>query len=145
MTMENEMRYQLTTATTEFFRLLEEREMEKWIDLWAEDAIDRKPYATGMFPEELVGKEDIFAAWKGITEVFDSVSSPIHEFIVDEESRTVAVRLDGKGHMKNGTIYQNTYIWLFHYDQTIKIKECHEYFNPYVAGNAFGMLDELKY
>ena len=143
--MENQLRDQLTTSTTDFFRLLEERDMDKWIDLWAEHGIDRKPYATGMFPEEVVGKKVIYGVWKGITEVFDSVSFPIHEFIVDEENRTVVVRLDGKGLMKNGNLYQNTYIFLFHYDQNITIKECFEYFNPYIAGKAFGLLDKLKY
>ena len=143
--MEIQLRDQLKTATSDFFRLLEERDMDKWIDLWAEDGIDRKPYATGMFPEEIVGKKAVYDSWKGITEVFESVSFPIHEFIVDEESRTVVVRLDGKGLMKNSNLYQNTYIFLLHYDKDLKIKECYEYFNPYVAGKAFGKLDKLKY
>jgi ketosteroid isomerase-like protein len=143
--MENELRNQLTSATSTFFQLLENRDIDKWIDLWAEDGIDRKPYATGMFPEEIIGKKAIYDAWKGITQVFDSVSFPIHEFIVDEENRTVVVRLDGKGLMKNGNIYQNTYIFLIHYDRNIKIIECYEYFNPYAAGKAFGKLDKLKY
>jgi len=143
--MEIQLRDQLKTATTDFFRLLEERDMDKWIDLWAEDGIDRKPYATGMFPEEIVGRKAVYDSWKGITEVFDSVSFPIHELIVDEESRTVVVRLDGKGLMKNSNLYQNSYIFLVHYDKDLKINECYEYFNPYVAGKAFGTLDKLKY
>ena len=72
------------------------------------------------------------------------ISFPIHEFIVDEEKRTVVVRSDGKGLMKNGSFYQNTYIFLFHYDQNNKIKECYEYFNPYVAGKNFGVLDKIR-
>ena len=143
--METQPRDQLITAATDFFRLLEERDMEKWIDLWAEDGIDRKPYATGMFPEEIVGREAVYDSWKGITEVFESVCFPIHEFIVDIKNRTVVVRLDGKGLMKNRNLYQNTYIFLIHYDKDLKIEECYEYFNPYVAGKAFGMLDKLKY
>ncbi|MFO7668578.1 MAG: nuclear transport factor 2 family protein [Bacteroidales bacterium] len=143
--MEIQLRDQLKTAASDFFRLLEERDMEKWIDLWAEDGIDRKPYATGMFPEEINGRNAVYDAWKGIAEVFDSVSFPIQEIIVDEESRTVVVRLDGKGVMKNSNLYQNTYIFLIHYNEDLRIKECFEYFNPYVAGKAFGKLDQLKY
>lgn len=141
--MDKQLREQLTITTSDFFRLLEEGDMDNWIELWAEDGIDIKPYATGMFPEELVGKSVIYDVWKGITGVFDSVSFPIHEIIVDEEHKTVVVRLDGKGLMKNGNLYQNTYIFLFHYDQNIKIKECYEYFNPYVAGKNFGLLDKM--
>jgi len=145
MKMENQLRDQLTSATKDFFLLLEEADIGKWIELWAEDGIDKKPYATGMFPEETVGKIGIYDDWKGITKIFDSISFLIHEFIVDEEKRTVVVRSDGKGLMKNGNLYQNTYIFLFHFDQNNKIKECYEYFNPFVAGKKFGVLDKLKY
>jgi hypothetical protein len=143
--MENQLRDQLTATTKDFFLLLEEGDISKWIALWAEDGLDKKPYATGMFPEETIGKTSIYDVWKGIFQVFDSVSFPIHELIVDEEKRTVVVRLDGKGLMKNGNLYQNTYIFLFHYDQNNKIKECYEYFNPFIAGKNFGLLDKLKY
>ena len=143
--MDNQLRDQLTTVTLEFFRLFEERDIDKWIELWSADGVDIKPYASGMFPEKVIGKDSIYDLWKSFPEVFDSVSFPIHEFIVDEESRTVVARLDGKGLMKNGTLYQNTYIFLFHYDKKFKIKECYEYFNPLIAGKAFGKLDELKY
>jgi len=143
--MESQLRDQLKTATTDFVRLLEERDMDKWINLWADDGIDRKPYATGMFPEEIVGREAVYDSWKGITKVFDSVSFQIHELIVDIKSRTVVVRMDGKGLMKNSNLYQNTYIFLLHYNKDLKIKECYEYFNPFIAGKAFGMLDKLKY
>jgi uncharacterized protein len=143
--MENLLRDQLTARTKDFFFLLEESDINKWIELWAEDSIDKKPYATGMFPEEVIGKKNIYNAWKGIFQLFDSVSFPIHELILDEEKRTVVVRLDGKGVMKNGNLYQNTYIFLFHYDQNNKIKECYEYFNPFIAGKNFGLLDKLKY
>jgi ketosteroid isomerase-like protein len=113
--------------------------------MWAEDGVDTKPYASGMFPEKVFGKKDIRESWSGIFMVFESVSFPIHEFIVDEENRIVVVRLDGEGLMKYGNLYQNTYIFLFHFDQNNKIKECYEYFNPYIAGENFGVLDKLKY
>ncbi len=143
--MENQLRDQLISTTKDFFVLLEDLDIGKWIDLWAENGIDKKPYASGMFPEEVTGKKSIYELWMGITMVFDSVSFPIQEVIVDEEKRTVVVRADGKGFMKNGNLYQNTYIFLFHYDQNNKIKECYEYFNPYIAGKNFGVLDKLKY
>ncbi len=143
--MENQLKNQLTSATKDFFLLLEKGDIDNWIDLWTEDGFDKKPYASGMFPEDIVGKKGIYNVWKGITKVFDSVSFPIHELIVDEEKRTVVVRSDGKGLMKNGNLYQNSYIFLFHFDQNNKIKECYEYFNPYIAGKNFEVLDKLKY
>ena len=43
--MKNQLRDQLTARTKEFFFLLEESDIKKWIELWAEDSIDKKPYA----------------------------------------------------------------------------------------------------
>lgn len=37
--MDNQLRDQLTTTTSDFFRLLEEEDINQWIDLWAEEAI----------------------------------------------------------------------------------------------------------
>jgi hypothetical protein len=55
--MGNLLRDQLIVTTKNFFFLLEESDIDKWIELWAEDSIDKKPYATGMFPEEVIGKK----------------------------------------------------------------------------------------
>ena len=143
--VENTLRNSLTITTNNFFHFLEKKDIDSWIELWTEDGVDIKPYASGMFPEKLQGKQTIYDSWKRITEVFDRVRFPIHEMIVDEERRTVAVRLDGEGHMKNGNLYENTYIFLFHYDHNMKILNCYEYFNPYIAGENFGTLDKLNY
>jgi len=142
--MDNQFKEKLTANTKDFFRLFEEKDFDQWILFWAEDGINRGPYATGMFPEETVGKEEIYNHFVSAAERFDTIKFSIHEIIVEEETRTVVVRLDGKMTIKSGGIYENTYIFLFHFDENNKIKECFEYFNPYIAGKAFGLLDKLK-
>lgn len=142
--MGNQFKETLTSSTKDFFRLFEEKDFDRWILFWAEDGINRAPYATGMSPEETVGKEEIYNHFVSTAARLDTIKFSIHEIIVEEETRTVVVRLDGKMTIKGGGIYENKYIFLFHFDGNNKIKECFEYFNPYLAGKAFGLLDKLK-
>ena len=142
--MDNQLREKLRTITKDFFRLFEEKDFDHWILLWAEDGINRNPYATGMVSEEIVGKEEIYNHFISAAERFNAIQFSIHEIIVEEEKRAVVVRLDGKLTIKSGGIYENTYIFLLHFDKHNRIRECFEYFNPYLAGKAFGLLDKLK-
>ena len=142
--MGNQLKEKLAANTKDFFRLFEEKDFDQWILFWAEDGINRNPYATGMVPEKTVGREEIYNHFVSAAERFSIIKFSIHEIIVEEEKRTVVVRLDGKLTIKRGGIYENTYIFLFHFNENNKIRECFEYFNPYIAGKAFGLLDKLK-
>jgi ketosteroid isomerase-like protein len=143
--MNNQLREQLLCKTKDFFRLFEEKDFDNWIELWANDCINHSPYAIGMSPGEMVGKEAILESFKPISKQFDRIQLNVHEIIVDETKRTVIARMDGDMVKKDGEIYQNSYIFLLHYDKKNKIKECYEYFNPIIAGKAFGLLDKIKY
>jgi len=142
--MNNQLREQLLSKTKDFFKLFEEKDFDNWIELWANDCINRFPYATGMSPEEMVGKEAILGSFKPISNQFDRIRLHVHEIIIDEFKRTVIAKMEGDMIKKDGGIYHNSYIFLFHYDKNNKIKECYEYFNPIIAGKAFGLLDKLK-
>ena len=143
--MNNQLRDILIQKTKDFFRFLEEKDIDNWIELWPEDCINRQPYGAGMFPEEVIGKKLIYETFKPIPENFESISFPIQEIIVDEEKRSVVARLKGNLAMKGGGFYNNSYIFLYHFDDNNKIKECYEYYNPYIAGKALGLLDKLKF
>ncbi|MUN35645.1 nuclear transport factor 2 family protein [Actinomadura litoris] len=47
-----------TTVRT-FLRLLEEKDIDSWIELWAEDAEHYYPFGTEMFPRHLHGRQAI--------------------------------------------------------------------------------------
>lgn len=141
---DNQLREILIQKTKDFFRFLEEKDIDQWIELWSEDCISRQPYAMGMFPEELIGKKLLYKEFKPLPDNFESISFPIQEIAVDEEKRTVVARLKGNQAIKGGGFYRNSYIFLYHFDENNKIKECFEYYNPYIAGKAFGFSDKLK-
>ena len=128
-----------------FFRLLEEKDVDSWIELWAEDADHYYPFGAEMFPPHLRGKQAIYDNWKGVPGLFDSLRFPIHEVWVDRDSDTVIARLDSDNVMTGGDRkYQNTYICVFKFDDQGKICEYREYFDPIVTGLTY-RLAEVRY
>ncbi|MEU4704624.1 nuclear transport factor 2 family protein [Nonomuraea dietziae] len=128
-----------------FFRLLEDKDIDSWIDLWADDADHYYPFGTEMFPPHLKGKQAIYDSWRGVPGMFDSLRFPIHEIWTDRESDTVIVRLDSDNVMRGGDRkYQNTYICIFTFDAEGEICEYREYFDPIVTALAY-RLAEIRY
>jgi ketosteroid isomerase-like protein len=134
-----------TATVRDFFRCLEEKDMDSWIDLFADDADHYYPFGTEMFPPHLKGKKAIAAQWKGVPDMFDSLRFPIHEVWTDRDSDTVIVRLDGDNVMTGGEgTYRNNYVCVFKFDEEGKIREYREYFDPIIAAATFG-LAEVRY
>ncbi|GLZ78100.1 hypothetical protein Afil01_29070 [Actinorhabdospora filicis] len=125
-----------------YLRLLEEKDIDSWIELWAEDADHYYPYGTEMFPPHMKGREAIYRAWKGVPDLFDSLRFPIHEIWTDAATGTVIARFDSDNVMKGGEgVYQNTYICVFKFDEDGLIREYREYFDPIVTAVAYGLAD----
>lgn len=124
------------TVTT-FLRLLEERNIDDWMELWADDGAQYYPFGTQMFPRHLVGKAAIYDRWKGMPSMFDSLSFPIREtWEVDD---TVLARFDSECVLTGGRQYLNTYLGIFKFDAEGRVREYWEYFDPIVAGVEFGI------
>ena len=129
-----------TAAVTEFLRLLEEGDIPAWMELWAEDADHYYPYGTEMFPAHIVGKAAIHERWKGMPGNFSELSFPIRETWADGD--TVLARFDSDLVLKDsGDEYHNSYLGVFKFDDEGKLYEYREYFDPILAGQAFGLLD----
>ncbi|MCX0241887.1 nuclear transport factor 2 family protein [Streptomyces drozdowiczii] len=125
-----------------FLRLLEDKDIESWMRLWAEDADHHYPFGTAMFPAHLKGKEAIYDNWKGVPELFDTLSFPLREVWTDGPRNTVVARFDSDNVMKGGTgRYQNTYICVFTFDAEGRIREYREYFDPIVTALTYGLAD----
>jgi ketosteroid isomerase-like protein len=130
-------------AVRTFFRLLEEKDIDAWMDLWADDADHYYPYGTEMFPPHLRGREAIRENWEGVPGLFDSLSFALHDIWCDGD--TVIVRLDSDNVMKGGDRrYRNTYICVFTFDRQGLIRVYREYFDPIVTGVTYG-LAEVRY
>jgi ketosteroid isomerase-like protein len=122
-----------------FLRLLEEKNIEAWIELWADDADQYYPYGQRMFPPHLSGKDTIYQRWRTLPDAFESLSFPVRDTWVD--GNTVVARFDGRCVTAAGREYTNTYVSVFTFDAAGKIREYSEYFDPILAGTHFGLLE----
>jgi ketosteroid isomerase-like protein len=120
-----------------FLRLLEEKDIDSWMELWDEDADHIYPYGTHMFPPHLTGKQAIHDRWKQLPDSFASLSFPIQEIWSDGD--TVIVRFDGELVREGGEVYRNGYLCIFKFTDVGKLREYWEYFDPILAGVAFGL------
>jgi ketosteroid isomerase-like protein len=122
----------------EFMRLLEAKDMAGWKDLWAEDADHYYPFGVEMFPPHMSGRETIAEHWAGLPQLFLSMSFPIEEVWSDAD--TVVARFNGVCVLADGRDYRNAYLSIWRFATDGKIQSYAEYFDPIVAGEAFGML-----
>lgn len=126
-----------------FLRLLEEKDVGSWIELWADNADHYYPYGTGMFPGYLSGKGAIYDRWKNTPDMFERFRFPVREIWADGD--TVVARFDADCVLKgSGKRYLNTYVCIFKFDSKGRIREYWEYFDPILAGVGFG-LAEITY
>lgn len=125
-----------------FLRLLEQGDIDSWIELWAEDADHHYPYGTEMLPAHLTGKPAIHELWTNAIGMFDVLSFPIREIFTD--GATAIARFDSDSVLKSGKPYLNTYVCVFTFDEQGRLREYWEYFDPIAAGLAFGLL-EVRY
>ena len=114
------------------------------IDFVADDGILRFPYSTGLAPESIQGSAAIREYLSQSYQAFESVVFSNKNVVIEEETRTVVVTMEGKFQLKGGGEYANTYIHLVKYTEEGKILELAEYFNPYNVAKAFGVLDKLR-
>lgn len=132
----------LATVRT-FLRLLEEGDIDSWIELWTQDADHYYPFGTEMFPHHIVGRAAIHARWKDTPGMFTSMRFPIRESWADGD--TVIARFDGECVLKgSGTRYVNRYLAIVKFTEQGLIREYWEYFDPITAGVGFG-LAEIRY
>jgi ketosteroid isomerase-like protein len=127
-----------------FFRLLEQRKIKEFSELFAENGKQINPYHSGLFTAEITGQKAIYEIWKKMSDPFSEISFPIDEIMPFEDPNKVAAKLVGKLKFKNNGLYENDYLTIFYFDDQGKILELYEYFNPIIAAKAFGLMNKLK-
>ncbi|MFW9800029.1 MAG: nuclear transport factor 2 family protein, partial [Candidatus Thorarchaeota archaeon] len=99
----------------------------------------------GLFPAEIVGREEIYNSLRKAADGFDETHFPIDKILPFEDPSMVAVRFTGSLKMKNGRgTYDNDYFAIFSFDEHGRILEWIEYYNPIIAAKAFGWIDKIK-
>jgi steroid Delta-isomerase len=122
----------IETVIKTYFAATRERDLETWIDTFAEDAISSDP--VGGTP--LTGREEIYQYLLNFLEKFDRIGFA-EEFvhITDNEA---AVKWTGRGIGKNGQEIIFEGITIFRVNEAGKIQTLRAYWQPIV------ILTELK-
>jgi len=128
-----------------FFKHLENGDAKAVASIFAKDAVHINPYASGLFPEGVEGREAIEYYWVGPIANFDGMAFPIDQLYAMEDPSMVFVKFTGNITLKDGAgVYSNNYYATFKFNESNEITEYVEIFNPIVAARGFGMIDQIK-
>ncbi len=127
-----------------FFAALEAENPEAIAALFAEKSEHINPYHSGVFPTGAINREGVYAYWAPTFGNFDGIKFEIHELYAMEGDDKIFVRYSGKIKLKNNAgWYNNDYYSTFKFNESGKIIEYVEIFNPVVAAKGFGLLEQL--
>lgn len=120
------------------------RDIQRWIDLFADDAVVEFPYAPSLgFPERLEGKAAIDRYFRGTPESFrDLAFRDVHRYQTSDPDLAIAEAHGSATVGANDTRYEQDYVMLVR-TKGGKIVLYREYWNPVPALQAFGGTDAL--
>jgi ketosteroid isomerase-like protein len=133
-----EKRKQTLEKAQSYLELLQAQDWDKWINLWADDAVLEFPFAPKNRPSVYHGKQDILTYMSSTTRsiVVDSVSKLNISPMLDPNK--IVIELAINGHLiSNGATYNQLYVTFFEFESG-KIKYYREYWNPIVSIEAYG-------
>ncbi len=133
-------RQQTAEAVRVLLTSLEEKDMEKFASIWAEDAVQDMPYSPEGHPKRVVGKDELvklYSGWPQNSGKADFTSQLI--FYPMQDPETIFVEFKGDVEIiPTGRQYKQTYGGLFHVVDG-KIKLFREYYDPAPFAWAFGL------
>ncbi|EAY27378.1 nuclear transport factor 2 family protein [Microscilla marina] len=114
-----------------FIKAFEAGDTEKMKSYLADaEAVYRMPYASGMFPDVIEGKEGFHEFTKDWPSIFEKIDLEIVEIILDENAGKVVVRTKVELVVKDVGPYQNAQIFIFRFNKEGKLTDVSEYYNP---------------
>ena len=133
-------RRQTMEAVRAFLTSLEEKDMERFASVWAEDAVQDMPYSPPGHPKRVVGRDELvmlYSSWPENSGEADFTSHLVYYAMQDPE--TIFVEFKGDVEIiPTGRQYRQTYGGLFHVVDR-KIKLFREYYDPAPFAWAFGL------
>ncbi len=134
------VRQQTMAAVRTFLTSLEEKDMEKFASVWADDAVQDMPYSPDGHPKRVVGKNSLvamYAGWPDNAGSADFTSQLV--FYPMQDPETIFAEFKGDVEIiPTGRQYLQTYGGLFHVVDG-KIKLFREYYDPAPFAWAFGL------
>jgi ketosteroid isomerase-like protein len=128
-------------ALDEHLRLIG-RDMQRWIELFADEAVVEFPYAPALgVTSRLEGKEAIDRHFRGILESFqDLVFRDVRRYRTTDPDVTIAEAHGSATITTTGKRYEQDYVWVLKTKRG-KIVLYREYWSPVAAREAFSDAD----
>ncbi len=126
-----------------FLTSLEEKDMEKFASVWADDAVQDMPYSPEGHPKRVVGKDNLVSLYSGWPENSgDADFTSQLVFYPMQDPETIFAEFKGEVEViPTGRQYRQTYGGLFHVVDG-KIRLFREYYDPAPFAWAFGLTEE---
>lgn len=121
-----------------FLDFLEQKDLNKWIDLWAEDGQQINPFAPKGFPRTISGKNALFHHWKGIPKSYGRMVFKHREVYSTLNPDVIFVEFQGEIEvLATGKNYNNKYCCRFTFLNG-KVISYVEYFDPAILLESLG-------
>ena len=133
-------RQQIKQAVINFLTSLEDKDMEKFASVWAEDAVQDMPFSPDGFPKRVEGKANLIKHYAAWPETSGKAYFTEHLVFYPMQDSTM-VFAEWRGDVDiipTGRKYKQRYGGLFHVVDG-KIELFREYYDPIVFKYAFGL------
>lgn len=113
-----------------YYSLQEAMDLDRWLDLWADDGAQSIPYAPDGFPTLVSGKAELRRIYRDLFAGFRSLE--IVDLAVDRllDPDQVLTRWHTRADLVTGGRYDNDLVGLFQFNPDGTISHFTEYFNP---------------
>lgn len=139
-----EKRSQVSKTFFNHLELLKAQNMDKWSQLWAEDAVIEFPYAPPGSPLRLKGKQAIFNFFKDSFKYVKFLAWSDFQIYPMLAPDTIFVEFRGIGEViETGRPYKQVYCGLLRMKDG-KIAFYRKYLNPLIVQEAFSNANSLK-
>jgi uncharacterized protein len=114
-----------------FFDCMRRKDIDAWINLWAEDARILVPYPPqgADFPPSIDGREAILPGFQQLFAHFASYDADVHTIYPSLDPDVLIVEWSVEAHLVEGLVYRGDNITVFRFDHG-KLRYYHDYFNP---------------
>jgi ketosteroid isomerase-like protein len=128
----------------DFLGLLAAKNIEAWIELWADDGVQEMPYSPPGFPSRIEGKTSIHLHYSGLPDAYSRMAFPDLKIYPMLDPNWLLAEYRGEIDITaTGHAYNNHYCALFHL-RNYRIVLFKEYFNPIILSEAFGDTSSLE-
>lgn len=129
-----------TNVTTQYLTYLEKLDIDGIASLFADNIVQKIPFAPEGTPETVVGKENVAKNFAALPMVFKRMNYSDIEIIETTDENLAIAFAHADATLPNGSPYAQNYVFYVHLNQNGKIDEYREYMNTELQAKAFAAL-----